>query len=125
KLGTAANGDTELLTTTTIPVWNGVSAPWQSAGNWSGGNVPGPQDTPLIGHGATAPFVITTGLSPVTVGGFVLDSQLAQMRIISNTTATPNPIGDIAGTLEVTGGVTLTASALRMFSNQATVNVDA
>jgi T5SS/PEP-CTERM-associated repeat protein len=125
KLGTAADGDTALLTGTTMPVWNASSSFWQNAASWSGLQVPGPLDTPLIGQGATAPFVLTTGQSPVTVGGFELDNQNALLRIISNTTATPNVIGDLAGTLEVTGGTTLSGTALRMFTNLATVEVDA
>jgi T5SS/PEP-CTERM-associated repeat protein len=119
------DGNTDILTTTTIPVWNGSSGIWQNGSSWSGVHVPATLDTPLIGQGATAPFVLTTGTSPVMVGGFELDNQNALLRVITNTTATPSPIGDLAGTLEVTDGTTLTTDVLRLFTNQATVNVDA
>jgi T5SS/PEP-CTERM-associated repeat protein len=111
-LGTAADGHTTLTTNVGNFAASNSSGTWQSAGAWADGSVPGTLDTALIGLGAGSPFTLTTGSTPVAIGALALVSEPALLQITSNTTVGPYPLDQFSGTLEVTAGRTLTATAL-------------
>ncbi len=117
NIGVGADGDT-VLTTSVAPLESsGTSGTWQSDGSWLGGVVPGTTASPVIGLGASAPFTLTTGSTPVSVGGFAISSPLATVQITSDTTLTTGSASDYAGTLDITTGNTLTAGALQLYSS--------
>ena len=124
-IGTAADGDTVLTTSVANPVATGASGTWQTAASWAGGTVPSATDTPTIGQGASSNFTLTTGGSPVSVGGFSITSPQATVQITSDTTATSQLINDFSGTLVVAAGNTLTAGALQTYGPTSAVTIAA
>ena len=124
-VGRGSDGDTILTTTTSPSITTGTSGTWQSATSWLNGNVPTSGSTALIGEGATAPFTLTTGSSPVTLIGFSLDSSLATLRVTSDTSAPQGNLNVYSGTLVVTSGNTLSAQALQSFEPDSAITIAA
>ena len=131
--GTVANditivttaSDTFLTTDLVNSVWDNSTGSWQTKTSWSTGKEPDSTATPVIGLGASAPFTINTGATPVSTNSLSVVDHNATLQITSNTTVAPNFIQLIDGTIEVMGGHTLLASALRQFENGASLKVDA
>jgi hypothetical protein len=98
-----------------IPVTANISGTWQDTASWANGAVPGAPAIPDIGlppsaGGSVSSFALTTGSTPVTVAGFDIFDHHATVEITSDTSATAAVINDLAGTLEVTAGNTLTGT---------------
>ena len=117
-----ADGDTELTTSNSLLEASGISGTWQSSTSWTGGIMPGTAAAPVIGLGALAPFTLTTGGVPVSVGGFGVDSPSATVLIDSNTTLTSGQISDYAGTVDIATGTTLTGGAIQLYTAQRLVH---
>jgi hypothetical protein len=135
-LTAGADGDTLLTTNVIDSVWNNASGTWQTAADWSTGAVAGANDTAVIGinptgvaTGTIPPFVVTTGSAPVDAGSLIEANGNATLDISSNTTVgigvNSYGVQQIAGTIEVTGGNTLTTPFLRQDSAGADLLVDA
>ena len=133
SFSTGADGDTLLTTAAAADVWNDASGPWQTGGDWSLGSAPGTLDTTEIGFDSASAFTLTTGSSPLTTAGFLLDDSNALVRITSATSVTaasgasstvPDSIGMLGGTLEVTNGNTLTAGYLVQYGTGAQLSLD-
>ena len=122
---TGADGDTLLTTNRTYPEASGASGTWQSTASWNGGIIAGVTDTALIGLGDSANFTLTTGTTAVSVNSISIFDPQASVRITSDTTVLPGIASVYTGTLEVTGGNTLTTSTLRTFESGSSILVDA
>ncbi len=92
-LTAGSDGNTLLTSNVVNSVWNNASGTWQTAADWSTGVVPGPTATAVIGinasggaDGTTAPFVVTTGSSPVDVNSLIEVNPSATLQITSATT---------------------------------------
>ena len=121
---TTAGGHT-LLTTSVQNITSTNSAgTWQAAATWNGGVAPGIQDTPVIGQGATSAFIITTGTTAVTTNSLTEVSKFAALQITSSTTVGPAGVQQIDGTIEVTGGNTLTTPSLRQLDTSTLLQLD-
>jgi T5SS/PEP-CTERM-associated repeat protein len=122
-----ANGttDTVLTTTLTTPASSNASGTWQAGGSWRNGAIPGAADTPQIGWGATANFILTTGAAPVSTGAVTIASPFATVEVTSDTSAGAANISNLAGTLIVTAGNTLTAGQLLTTEASAAVTIAA
>ena len=100
--------------------WNNTTGNWQTAADWTSGQVPGPTDTAIIGQGAVSGFVLATGASPVSVGSITVDSgSLQATSFLEAETVTVS-----GGTVEVTPGNTLTVSGLVLNGSDALVRID-
>ena len=108
-----------------VPDASGVSGAWQNGASWNNGIIPGVTDTAVIGFGETANFTLTTGAAPVSVLSISIFDRQASLHITSDTTVLPGLLNIYTGTLEVTGGNTLTSSALRTFNPLASVLIQA
>jgi T5SS/PEP-CTERM-associated repeat protein len=124
-IGTGADGDTVLTTDRTFPEASGISGTWQDTASWNNGTVPGATDTAAIGLNEATKFTLTTGSAPVSVAGISIFDPQASVEITSDTTALPGIANVYTGTLEVTGGNTLTSSSLRTFDTRSSITVDA
>ncbi len=126
---TGASGHTILTTAAVNPSWTGSSGVWQTGSLWSTGSVPGANDAASVGFGATAPFVLTTGSAPVSVGSLTEANSNASLRIVSDTTvgagSVPGNLIQIGGSLEVAAGNTLTTPLLRQLTTGSDLTVDA
>src|SRR5262249_23921703 len=119
---------------TVVPaVWNNTSGTWQTAANWSTGSAPGTVTATEIGLTATNAFTITTGSTPLTTNGFGLGDPNALVQITSNTSlevatggasTVPSGITEYGGTVEVTGGNTLTALSVTQRSPSTELLLD-
>jgi T5SS/PEP-CTERM-associated repeat protein len=134
-LTTGSDGDTVLSTDVVNSVWNDGPGVWQTAADWSTGVVPGSTATAVIGDNLTAdatatisPFVLTTGSSPVAVNSLTEINSSATLQITSDTTVGTSTneygISQIAGTIEVTGGNTLTSTYLQQLLPTADLQID-
>ena len=121
---TAPGGDTLLTTSYANSVWNNSSGSWTTAADWSTSAVPGVNDTVVIGTGNTDSFVVITGSAPQTISSLMLGDPNATLQVTGALTVQPQPIEDLAGTLEVTGTGTLTASGLLLDSSGAALLLD-
>jgi T5SS/PEP-CTERM-associated repeat protein len=112
SLGT--DGDTLLTTNALDDVFDNTSGSWQADGLWSNGApVTLNSDVPIIGAGASSPFTLTTGTSPLVASSPIMEGGLLQ--ITSSTTFAPAVARQFGGTIEVTSGNSLTATELAMF----------
>jgi len=121
-IGTGSDGFTTLTTSTVLPV-SDTTGVWQSAGVWSNDVVPSSTSGVRIGEGATSPFTLTTGASPVTVAGVSIISADAAVQVTSGANVTGSGVGVSAGSLEVTAGNTLTTTSVAV-SGTGLVTVD-
>jgi len=115
-LATGADGDTLLTTDVQNAVWSGGLGTWQTASDWSTNNVPGLSSTSVIGAGSSSSVTVTTGSIPVSTASLTLDDPNAWWQITSATSVMPYGIQQIAGTIEVTSGNTLTTPFLRQYA---------
>ena len=122
SLSIAANGDTLLTNTGTLTQSADVSGTWQATSSWAGGIVPAGSLSSVLGSNANAPFILSTGASPVTTGGLALVSRKATLQVTSNTTVT-NQIQNFTGTVSVASGATLTAGAVQLTDSEAVLTV--
>ncbi len=106
-----ADGNTQLVSSAHTDVFKNLSGAWQTGAAWNTGT-PGTQDTVFIGLGATAPFTLTTGTAPVSVGDMLTVGHQGLIQITSATTVTSNGIQTAGNTLEVTQANTLTTPQL-------------
>ena len=114
-----ADGDTVVTTTNAAVETSGTSGAWQSPTTWANGIVPGSTASPTIGLGATAPFTVNTGATPVSVGGFGVRSTFATVDVTSNLTLTNGLITDYQGTVDVAAGNTVVGQAIQLLSPQS------
>jgi len=115
-LTTGADGDTLLTTDVQNAAWIGGSGTWQTASDWSTDSVPGLSDTPVIGMGSSSTLVVTTGSTSVSTTSLTLADPNALLQITSATSITSYGIQQVAGTMEVTSGNTLSTSFLRQYT---------
>ena len=98
----AVTGITDVFTNASGSSNSSVNLDWDTAGNWSSGNVPGASDSALISTGATASYAVTHATNAVdTISALTINS--GNSLNVSAGSLTVSHLTTLGGALSVSG----------------------